>query len=46
MKRMVMRMMRKKKMVMKAMIKLRILSSGWSNTFWENAGTVTGREEK
>ena len=46
MKRLVMRMTRMKKMVMKEMIKLRISSSGWSNTFWKNAGTVTGREEK
>ena len=41
MERIVMRMMRIKKMVMKRMIKLRISSSGWSNTFWKNAGTVT-----
>ena len=41
MKRLVMRMTRMKKMVMKEMIKLRISSSGWSNTFWKNAGTVT-----
>ena len=46
MKRMVMRMMRMKKRVMKARIKLRISSRCWSNTFWKNAGTVTGREEK
>ena len=35
-----MRMVRMKKM-MKEIIKLRISSSGWSNTFWKNAGTVT-----